>query len=339
MTKRSSVGQCGGQTELRIATRASALALAQTRWVAERLRWFWPALRVREVHVVTRGDRIQHLPLSEVGGKGLFVSEVESALLEDRAALAVPSLKDMPAELAAGLGLVCIPEREDPRDVLVTEQGLDLDDLEAGDRVGTSSLRRQLQLFALRHDLEYAPLRGNLDTRLRKLAQGEYRAIVLAQAGLRRLGLADRPLSVLPVEQVIPSVGQGALALQARVDDRAVHALLSPLEHAPSRACIEAERAFLQELGGDCNVPLAGHARLQNDGSLLRFDALVGSLEERRYLRAGADRYLERTHRSLIEQAVELGREVAQTLLDQGAGELIHRATRASDPRQAPTSH
>ncbi len=327
----------GRERRLRIATRSSALALAQTRWVAERLRSFWPALQVQEVHVVTRGDRIQHLPLSQVGGKGLFVSEVENALLEDRADLAVHSLKDVPAELAVGLELACIPEREDPRDVLVTEQGLDLDDLSAGDRVGTGSLRRQLQLHALRNDLEYAPLRGNVDTRLRKLAQGHYRAIVLAHAGLRRLGLADRPLRALPVDRLIPSVGQGALALQARTDDRAVRELLAPLEHPPSRACVEAERAFLRELGGDCNVPLAGHARLENDGSLLRFDALVGSVQTLRHLRAGGDRYLEQTRRPLLEQAVELGREVAQTLLDQGAGEMIQQAIGNNDPRQAPS--
>ena len=322
--------------ELRIATRSSALALAQTRWVVERLRSFWPWLRVSEVQVVTRGDRIQHLPLSEVGGKGLFVSEVENALLEQRADVAVHSLKDLPVELARDLQLVCVPEREDPRDALVTEQGLALDELSAGDRVGTGSLRRRLQLHALRNDLEYAPLRGNVDTRLRKLAQGHYQAIVLAHAGLRRLGLANRPLRALPVDRVIPSVGQGALALQARVDDRAVHELLAPLEHPPSRACIEAERAFLRELGGDCNVPLAGHARLENDGALLRFDALVGSVEQERHLRAGADRYLVQTRQTLVELAVELGREVAQTLLDQGAGEMIRPADGERHPRTAP---
>lgn len=321
--------------ELRIATRASALALAQTRWVAERLRALWPSLRVREIQVVTRGDRIQNLPLSQVGGKGLFVSEVENAVLERRADLAVHSLKDMPAQMAEGLDLACVPEREDPRDVLVTAEGLTLDDLCAGDRVGTGSLRRRLQLEALRNDLRYAPLRGNVDTRLRKLDQGEYRAVVLAHAGLRRLGLADRPLWPFPVELVVPSVGQGTLALQARADDRAVRELLAPLEHAASRACAAAERAFLQELGGDCNVPLAAHARLEENGALLRLDALVGSVKEQRQVRAGSDKYLA-PDRQPLEQAIELGKEVAQTLLAQGAGDMIQQAARSDDPRSAP---
>ena len=185
--------------KLRIATRRSALALAQSNWVAAQLQRFESGLEVELVEVVTTGDRIQDVSLAAIGGKGLFVSEVEDVLLRGEAELAVHSLKDVPAELAPGLLLGAIPEREDPRDVLVTAEGDALDDLEAGSRVGTNSLRRTLQLRRQRNDLEYAMLRGNVDTRLRKLAAGEYRAIVLAAAGLRRLNLFGRPLWPIPV--------------------------------------------------------------------------------------------------------------------------------------------
>ncbi len=248
--------------KLRLATRKSALALAQSRWVAATLQAKQPGLEVELVEVVTQGDRIQNVSLTEIGGKGLFVTEVEQLLLDGRAEFAVHSLKDVPAELAKGLVLGAVPEREDPRDVLVTAEGLALDDLEVGSRIGTNSLRRSLQLGRQRNDLEYAMLRGNVDTRLRKLAAGEYRAIVLAAAGLRRLGLFDRPLWPMPVEISVPAVGQGALAIEARGDDAATLALLAKIDHAESRACVEAERAFLSALGGDCHTPLAGHSRL-----------------------------------------------------------------------------
>jgi len=321
--------------KLRIATRKSKLALTQTGWVGEQLRALSPGLEVELVHVVTVGDRVQDVSLNAIGGKGLFVTEVEQAVLEGRAEIAVHSLKDMPAELAEGLCLGCVPKREDPRDALVTVDGCALDDLSAGDRVGTNSLRRTLQLRRLRNDLQYAMLRGNVDTRLRKLEQGDYRAIVLAMSGLRRLGLADRPLQPLDVLESVPAVGQGALAVEARIDDATTLELLSKLEHAPTRLCIEAERAFLSALGGDCHTPLAGYAHFP-EPSMMRFDGLVGAVNDTRVVQAGSQHY---TRTASVQEARQLGIEVAQTLLDDGAGALIEEARQsaeaaARDPRR-----
>lgn len=320
--------------KLRIATRKSKLALIQTGWVGRRLQALNPGLEIELVHIVTVGDRVQDVSLSAIGGKGLFVSEVEQAVLDGRAEIAVHSLKDVPAELADGLCLACIPEREDPRDALVTLDGCGLYDLSAGDRVGTNSLRRTLQLRRQRNDLQYAMLRGNVDTRLRKLEQGEYRAIILAMAGLRRLGLADRPLQPLDVMISLPAVGQGALAIEARIEDADTLSLLAGLEHAPSRLCIEAERAFLTALGGDCHTPLAGHAEFPEPG-MMRFDGLVGAVHDERIVQAGSQCYAQHT---TLEQARQLGREVAESLLSEGAAALIEEARNdaeaaATDPR------
>jgi hydroxymethylbilane synthase len=329
----------GGRADsvkIRIATRKSQLALAQTRWVAARLRELAPSSELELVEMLTVGDRLSDVPLTDVGGKGLFVSELEQAVNEGRADLAVHSLKDVPAELAPGLVLGCVPVREDPRDVLVTEDGVELDDLGAGERIGTSSPRRTVQLRRQRNDLEYAMLRGNVDTRLAKLKAGHYRAIVLAYAGLRRLGLAERPLWPLPIALSVPAVGQGALALECRSGDRDLLALLARLEHAPSRACVEAERAFLQTLGGDCHTPLGGHARFEDGGSRLKFDGVVASMTDERMVRAGAERYLQAEGAALIEQARALGVEAARLLLEQGARELISEAALQAEARRDP---
>ena len=229
-------------------------------------------------------------------------------MLQGRADLAVHSLKDLPAELAAGLVIGCVPEREDPRDVLVTKDGAQLDDLVAGERVGTSSLRRTIQLQRQRGDLEYAMLRGNVDTRLSKLESGQYRAIVLAYAGLAPLGLAERPLWPIPITLSVPAVGQGALAIECREDDSVLLPLLARLQHAATRACIEAERAFLQTLGGDCHTPLAGHARFEGDASRLRFDGWVGALNDARMVRAGAERYTDAQGAAAVCRGARAGR-------------------------------
>lgn len=322
---------------VRIATRKSKLALVQTNWVADRLRELQPGLSIELLEIVTVGDKVTEVPLSEVGGKGLFVSELEQAVCERRADLAVHSLKDIPAQLAEGLCLGCIPQREDPRDVLVTREGVELDELSAGDRVGTSSPRRTIQLRQLRNDLQYTMLRGNVDTRLSKLDSGQYHAIVLAYAGLRRLGLSKRPLWPIPVTLSVPAVGQGALALECRKADEPLRALLARLEHRPTRACVEAERAFLDALGGDCHTPLGGHARFEGSESRLRFDGIVGSIEGERIVRAGAERYIEPGGPTLVQDARALGEEVARNLLGQGARELIAEAqSRVADPRSAP---
>ncbi len=328
--------------KVRLATRRSALALAQSRWVAAELQRLTPGLEVELVEVVTTGDRIQNVSLSEIGGKGLFVSEVEQLLLDRQAELAVHSLKDVPAELAEGLVLGAVPPREDARDVLVTAEGHALDDLEVGSRVGTNSLRRSLQMGFQRNDLQYAMLRGNVDTRLKKLAAGEYRAIVLAAAGLRRLGLFERPLWPMPVELSVPAVGQGALAVEARADDPAVLELLAKLDHAESRACVEAERAFLAALGGDCHTPLAGHARLLDGGKRLHFEGWVGAVDGITQVRASSDIWLE-PPTGLAAAAARLANEVAQTLLTRGARALIEEAHQAAaakrDPRLAPSKN
>src|SRR5262245_10577281 len=294
--------------KLRLATRRSALALAQSRWVAAELERLQPGVSIELVEVVTTGDRIQNVSLSEIGGKGLFVSEVEQLLLERKAELAVHSLKDVPAELAEGLVLGAVPEREDARDVLITPEGSALDDLEAGACIGTNSLRRTLQLGRQRNDLQYKMLRGNVDTRLRKLAEGEYHAIVLAAAGLRRLGLFERPLWPMPVEISVPAVGQGALAVEARADDSATLALLAKLDHAESRARVEAERAFLAALGGDCHTPLAGHARLLDQGKRLHFEGWVGAADGGEQVRHSSDIWLGPTT-ELAPAALALAKE------------------------------
>lgn len=324
--------------KIRIATRKSQLALMQTRWVAARLQELEPRTQIELHELLTVGDRVHDVPLSQVGGKGLFVSELEQAVSEDRADLAVHSLKDVPSELAAGLVFGCVPEREDARDVLVTADGVELDDLSAGERVGTSSLRRTTQLRRQRNDLDYAMLRGNVDTRLAKLAAGKYRAIVLAYAGLRRLGLAQRPLWPIPIAISVPAVGQGALAIECREGDVELRGLLARLEHVESRACIEAERAFLSTLGGDCHTPLGGYARFEHGGSRLRFDGVVASITDERMIRTGVERYLQAEGTALIEAARALGIEAANSLLAQGASDLIREAAQRTETRRDPRS-
>jgi len=227
----------------------------------------------------------------------------------------------------------------DPRDVLVTRQGLSLDDLTSGDRIGTNSPRRRVQLQRLRPDLQYAFLRGNIDTRIAKLERGDYQAIVLAHAGLRRLGLASRPLAIFSVDEVIPAVGQGILALETRADDPETRRLLVPLENAEARAMAEAERAYLHALGGDCNTPLAGHARLDARTGLFRFDAMVGSPTESLTCVTSVERYLTVTGRALASQTRELGREAAHALLDQGARAFIEEARVMARPGSDPRSN
>lgn len=318
---------------LRIATRKSPLALAQTRWIAARIRDKHPNVTVEEVHVVTEGDRVLDRPLSEIGGKGLFVSEVEAKLSSGQADLAVHSMKDVPGDLAPGLAIVCMPEREDPRDVLVTRDGTELFDLEAGGRIGTSSLRRVSQLRALRPDLAYVSVRGNVDTRLRKLEEGQFVGVVLALAGLRRLDLHHRRMHVLDLESSIPAIGQGALAIEARADDESTKALLAHLEHPETRIAVEAERAFLRKLEGNCKSPIAGHARFTDGGTRLVMDGLVASLSGDRILTGSTTCTITaRGTEARIEAAKAAALEVADGLIADGAGDLIREANEAHAP-------
>lgn len=324
--------------KLRIATRRSPLALAQTRWVAERIREHAPNVEVQEVPVVTQGDRIQDRPLRTVGGKGLFVAEVEAALVAGEADLAVHSLKDVPGDtdLAEGFDILCVPGREDPRDVLLTADGEELDGLMAGTKVGTTSLRRVCQLRTRRPDLQYATLRGNVGTRLRKLDEGQYGAVVLAAAGLRRLGLLQgRAHWPIPLEVSLPAVGQGTLAIEGRIDDDELGPLLAPLEDGPTRVATEAERTLLRALQGSCHVPMAGHARISRDGQRLSMEGLVGSLDGGTTLQAASERYLTgRRHDDHLVAARDLGQEVAENLIARGARQLMREAE-AAVQRQA----
>jgi hydroxymethylbilane synthase len=263
--------------ELVLATRRSALALAQARaWAADLLARR-PGLAVRELHVVTTGDRITDRPLQAIGGKGLFLKEIEEALVERRADFAVHSIKDVPAELAPGLRIAAVPAREDPRDAIVTREGRPFLELPQGALVGTSSLRRVALLRQKRPDLRFAPLRGNVDTRLRKLSEGECDAIVLAYAGLRRLGLGDRATEVLDPELSLPAVGQGALGIECREGDDETAADLASTHHLETALAVAAERGVMVAVGGSCQVPVAAYA--QREGSDMRLRAMFADAE------------------------------------------------------------
>ncbi|RLB43275.1 MAG: hydroxymethylbilane synthase [Deltaproteobacteria bacterium] len=321
--------------KLRIATRRSNLALVQTRWVGEQLTRHFPGLTVEEVHVQTQGDRIQDRPLAEVGGKGLFVSEVEAVVVRGQADFAVHSLKDVPGDvpLAEGMGILSVPVREDPRDVLVTVDGTDLASLKRGAKVGTTSRRRVVQLQRQRPDLCFVPLRGNIETRLRKLREGQCDAIVLAAAGLARTGvLAETPHSVLPPDVCLPAVGQGALAIEGALSDATLREHLKAIEDPTTRIQITAERAMLQKLEGNCHSSIAGHASAA-DGRL-KLDAMVASYDGDRMLSATSDTYLDLTSPDAIGQAHQLGEEVADHLLSQGARNLIRQAELAAVQNQ-----
>ncbi|MER1968072.1 hydroxymethylbilane synthase [Castellaniella sp. GW247-6E4] len=298
-----------------IATRASRLALWQANHIRDRLLDLYPDCDVELLDMTTRGDQILDRTLSKVGGKGLFVKELETALLDGRAHLAVHSLKDVPVDLGPPFALAAITSREDPFDALVANDYARLEDLPDGAVVGTSSLRREAQLRERFPRLRVQPLRGNLDTRLAKLDRGEYAAIILAAAGLRRLGLADRIRAVLPAEHSLPAAGQGALGIEI-MDDRAdVRAWLAPLACERSTLCTLAEREVSRALGGSCQVPLAAYAR-ESDGRL-EIQALVAEPDGSRVLRAAA--------RGPSARAEALGAEVAQALLAQGADAILAR--------------
>jgi hydroxymethylbilane synthase len=260
-------------TVLTLATRKSQLALAQARAWCSSLRDAHPGLQINELHVVTTGDRVADRPLQEIGGKGLFLKEIEEALLEGRAHLAVHSIKDVPASLAPGLLLAAIPRREDPRDALVSRSGASLLDLPPGARVGTSSLRRSSLLRRVRPDLLYIPLRGNVDTRLRKVREGEVDAAVLALAGLRRLGLAGEVTQILDPEVCLPAAGQGALGIECRAEDHEVRALLRVTNDLETAVAVACERGVLLAAEGSCQLPIAAFAR--REGSKLRLRAMV----------------------------------------------------------------
>ncbi len=298
---------------IRIATRKSALALWQAQYVKHQLEHCHPNLAVELVTMTSQGDRILDAPLAKIGGKGLFVKELEQALLECRADIAVHSMKDIPMNFPVGLGLGAICPREDPRDAFVANHYGTLDELPIGAVVGTSSLRRQCQILAARPDLSIRFLRGNVDTRLAKLDDGQYDAIILAAAGLLRLGLGARIGSYLDTELCLPAVGQGAIGIELRLDDHEVRQLVLPLHHEPTAICVGAERAMNRYLNGGCQVPIGGFAELTGEQLTLR--GLVGNPDGKVI------------YRSAITCAANdyqtAGVQVAQSLLEQGADAIL----------------
>ena len=298
---------------LKIATRQSPLALWQAEHIRARLQELHPDLTVELVKFVTQGDKILDTPLAKIGGKGLFVKELEAALLDGRADLAVHSMKDVPMALPEGLTLAVICEREDPLDAFVSNQFEKFADLPQGARVGTSSLRRKSQILKQRPDLQIIDLRGNVGTRLGKLDDGQYDAIILASAGLKRLGLENRIRHTIEPNVSLPAVGQGALGLECRADDQEVLALIQPLLHIVTDVCVRAERAFNAYLEGGCQVPIAGYATLQ-DGKI-HIEGRVGSVDGQTLLRAELN--------DEIHNAQQLGENLARNLLEQGAGDLL----------------
>lgn len=302
------------RTRLTIATRGSKLALWQAEYVKSRLAALSPGLAVEFLVLKTQGDKILDVPLAAIGGKGLFVKEIEEALLDGRADLAVHSMKDVPAELPDGLIIGAVPEREDPCDVLLSADHAGLDALPQGAIVGTSSLRRQAQLKALRPDLTITTLRGNLDTRLKKLMERDYAAIVVAAAGLNRLGLCAPHAERLEPPRFIPAVAQGALGIECREDDAALLDLLTGLDHEPSRIRVEAERGFLTALEGGCQVPIAGHAVLEGE-DLVRLAGLVSDLTGQTIIRHQAVGF--------ADDAWDLGTELAEEILEAGGREIL----------------
>lgn len=312
---------------IRIGTRGSALALAQATWARDALGNRHPARGATLVVIKTSGDRFTDRPLGDIGGKGLFVKEIEEALLAGDIDCAVHSMKDLPAALAPGLKLAAVPPRVDPRDMLVTRAGVPLAALPAGARIGTSSLRRAALLSHLRPDLVIVPLRGNVDTRLRKLETGALEAIVLAAAGLQRLGVKPATAEPLDPGVFVPAVGQGALALETRDDESA--GLLTFLDDPATHAAISAERAFMETIGGSCHTPLAAHATVGTGH--LEMQALVASVDGSRVLRGNRG--------GATAQAVALGGALAEELLARGAADIL-RLTRpkpTAPPRSRPT--
>lgn len=299
--------------ELRIGTRGSQLALYQANWVKEKLIQTHPPLKVTLITIKTTGDKIQDAPLAKIGGKGLFVKEIEEALIQKRVDLAVHSIKDVPTELPQTLHLSAITTREDPRDILISKDGRQLRDLPQRAKIGTSSLRRQAQLLHFRGDFELIPLRGNLDTRLRKLERMNLDGIVLAMAGVKRLGLEARITEVIPIEISLPAVGQGALGIETRKEDEEVEGRIHFLNDPESAISVSAERAFLKRLEGGCQVPIAAFAQIVD--SHLQIDGLVGTVDGKQLVK----HHLE----GPLEKAETLGTELAEILLGKGAREIL----------------
>jgi hydroxymethylbilane synthase len=309
-----------------IGTRGSKLALWQAEWVKSEIQHLHPEIEISLIKIKTTGDMILDVPLAKIGGKGLFVKEIEEAILRHKVDMAVHSMKDVPTELPEGLHLAAICRREDPRDALITKvqssefRVQSYKDLPHGATVGTSSLRRLCQLMNIRPDLKIVQLRGNLDTRIRKLDEGQFDAIIVAVAGVKRLGLAYRITEILEPEICLPAIGQGAIGIECRVNDKVINTILGALNHQETSISVRSERALLRRLGGGCQVPIAAYARIE-DGRVI-MDGLVGSITGERVIKGHAEGKLE-DHESL-------GTNLAEDLLSRGAKEILAEVYRIS---------
>ena len=298
---------------VRIGTRASLLAVTQSTWVKTQIEQQYPATTVELVKITTKGDKILDVPLAKVGGKGLFVKEIEDALLEGRVDLAVHSMKDVPTDLPDGLHVAVIPPRETALDAFISVRYNILEELPAGATIGTSSLRRKAQLAALRPDLDIQDLRGNLDTRLHKLDEGQYDAIILAGAGLNRLGMQDRITTLFTPEQMLPAIGQGSLGIELRKSDNELLAGMQFLHDQTTAIAVAAERAFLLRLEGGCQVPIGAHATLKGDSVTLT--GLIAAVDGVKVLREQQS--------APFDQAEQLGKSLAEILLDRGGKAIL----------------
>jgi len=307
--------------EIRIGTRKSKLALAQSNWVADELKKISPDLKVEFVKITTKGDKILDVPLAKVGGKGLFVKEIEEALLRKDIDIAIHSLKDVPTQLPEGLEVSVFPKREDFRDALISRDGKGLKDLDKGAKIGTSSLRRQAQIRAFRRDINIESLRGNLDTRLKKLDEGLYDAIVVAAAGLNRLGLSDRVTELISPDIILPAIGQGALGIELRSDDEEVKKILSSIHDEKTSICVRAERAFLLRLEGGCQVPIGALCRFVNEKEISLEGLVADEMGNKiiRELLVGSSSNPENLGESLAEIVLKKG---ADKILQEVYGEL-----------------
>jgi hydroxymethylbilane synthase len=306
-----------------IGTRGSKLALWQAEWVKSELERLYPDFKIELKKIKTTGDKIIDVPLAKVGGKGLFVKEIEDALLKHEVDIAVHSMKDVPTELPEGLHIAVICKREDPRDAFISRirdsnfEFRKFTDLPRGAKVGTSSLRRSCQLLNIRPDLKIENLRGNLDTRIKKLSEGQFEAIIVAAAGVKRLGLSNKITEILPFKISISAVGQGALGIECRINDKFIHRIIDPLNHPETSICVKAERAFLKRLEGGCQVPIAAYAKIERKehNSKLVMDGLVGSIS--------GDRIIKGHIKGNLEHAESLGITLADDILSRGAKEIL----------------
>ncbi|HLA48059.1 MAG: hydroxymethylbilane synthase [Nitrospinae bacterium RIFCSPLOWO2_12_39_16] len=299
--------------KIRIGTRGSQLALWQANWVKSKLLEWNPGIEIEIHKIKTTGDKILDAPLSKVGGKGLFVKEIEEALFDKKIDIAVHSMKDVPTDLPEGLSISAITEREDPRDALISKDGLKLKELKKGAKIGTSSLRRQVQLLNFREDFKIYQLRGNLNTRMKKLSAGDFDAIMLAAAGVKRMGWKDKITEYLPYDIFLPAIGQGALGIEIRDSDREAGKIVERFNHRETSLCVRAERSFLERLEGGCQVPIAAFGMI--NGNTIKLEGLVGSIDGKILYRD--------TETDGENRVEELGVRLAEKLLNMGADKIL----------------